>query len=166
MQVSDNLNVSEGDIISVKNLGEFIKNPEQNRTYKEIFANSWIYNTSSTYQIKSITGSSFILGSLIDRSSLKIGDRVEIIERDTNNIVSSTTNIAYVSNIVIGENRVDLNNLNFTPETGVKYNLRRKINTASSSIIPIEFGNNTVLSDIQNLYDDNNGYAYVASKFL
>jgi hypothetical protein len=166
VQVSDNLNVSEGDIISVKNLGELIKNPEQNRTYKEIFANSWIYNTSSTYQIKTIDGSSFILTSLIDRSSLKIGDKVEIIERGTNNIVSSITNIAYISNIVSGENRVDLNNLNFTPETGVKYNLRRKINTASSSVVPIEFANNTVLSDIQNLYDDNNGYAYVASNSL
>ena len=166
VQVSDNLNVSEGDIISVKNLGELIKNPGQNRTYKEIFANSWIYNTSSTYQIKSISGSSFTLSSSIDKSSLKVGDKVEIIERDTNNVVSSSTNIAYITNIAIGQNRVDLNNLNFTAVSGVKYNLRRKINKASSSIVPIEFGNNNVLSDVQNLYDDNDGYAYVASNSL
>ena len=164
VQVSDNLNVSEGDIISVKNLGELIKNPNQNRTYKEIFANSWIYNTSSRYQIENINN--FTLTSPIDRSSLKIGDQVEIIERGTNNVVSSPTNIAYISNVIVSENRIDLNNLSFTPELGVKYDLRRKINTASSSIVPIEFGNNVIVSDVQNLYTDGDEYAYVASNSL
>jgi len=163
VQVSDNLNVSEGDIISVKNLGDLIKNPEQNKNYKEIFANSWIYNSSSRYQIEDIDN--FILTSSIDKSSLKIGDSVEIIERGTNNIVSSTTNIAYIFNIISGENKVILNNLSFTPVSGVKYDLRRKINTASSSIVPIEFGNNTILSDILNLYADQD-YAYSASNSL
>jgi len=163
VQISDNLNVSEGDIISVKNLGELIKNPVQNKTYKEIFANSWIYNTNSRYQIENINN--FTLTSKIDKSSLKIGDRVEILERDTEIVRSSDTNIAYISNIIESENRIDLNNLVFTPESGVEYDLRRKINSASSSIVPIEFGNNVILSDIQNLYTDNN-YAYVASNSL
>jgi hypothetical protein len=163
VQISDNLNVSEGDIISVKNLGELIKNPVQNKTYKEIFANSWIYNTNSRYQIENINN--FTLTSKIDKSSLKIGDRVEILERDTEIVRSSDTNIAYISNIIESENRIDLNNLVFTPESGVEYDLRRKINSASSSIVPIEFGNNVILSDIQNLYTDND-YAYVASNSL
>ena len=165
VQTSNNLNVSENDIISVKNIGELIKNPIQNKTYKEIFANSWIYNTSSRYQIDSISGSSFKLTSTIDKSSLKVGDRVEILERDTNIVKSSDTNIAYISNIIELENRIDLNNLVFTPESGVKYDLRRKINSASSSVVPIEFGNNKILSDVQNLYTDNE-YAYVASNSL
>jgi len=160
VQVSDNLNVSEGDIISVKNLGELIQNPEQNKTYKEVFANSWIYNTSSRYQIEDI--GNFILTSPIDKSSLKIGDRIEILERNTNNVVSS----AYISNINESENAVILNN-NTNPnlDTQVQYDLRRKINTANSSAVPIEFGNNTIFSDIQNLYTDEN-YAYVASNSL
>jgi hypothetical protein len=162
VQVSNNLSVNEGDIISVKNLGDLIQNPEQNKTYKQIFANSWIYNTSSRYQIEDINN--FILTSPIDKSSLKIGDRVEIVERDTNNIASSTTNIAYISNIV-GKNKVILNNLSFTPDSGMKYDLRRKINTASSSVVPIEFGDNVVLSDILNLYTDQD-YAYSASNSL
>ena len=165
VQTSNNLNVSENDIISVKNIGELIKNPIQNKTYKEIFANSWIYNTSSRYQIDSISGSSFKLTSTIDKSSLKVGDRVEILERDTNIVKSSDTNIAYISNIIELENRIDLNNLVFTPESGVKYDLRRKINSASSSVVPIEFGNNKILSDVQNLYTDDE-YAYVASNSL
>jgi hypothetical protein len=163
VQVSNNLSIDEGDIISVKNLGDLIKNPEQNKNYKEIFANSWIYNTSSRYQIEDINN--FILTSPIDKSSLKIGDKVEIIERGTNNVASSTANIAYISNIVSGENKVVLNNLSFTPVSGVKYDLRRRINTASSSIVPIEFGNNTILSDILNLYTDQD-YVYSASNSL
>ena len=54
IQTSDNLDVSEGDIISVNNVGDLIKNPSVGKkTQKEIFANSWIYNTSSSYQVES-----------------------------------------------------------------------------------------------------------------
>jgi len=162
VQVSDTLSVSEGDSIFVKDLGDLIKNPEQDKTYKQIFANSWIYNTGSRYQIEDI--SNFILTSKIDRSSLKIGDAVEIVERDSNNVVSGST--VYISNINTNENKVTLdNNSGFTAVPGVKYDLRRKINTASSSIVPIEFGNNIIVSDVQNLYTDND-YAYVASNSL
>jgi hypothetical protein len=161
VQVSDTLNLDEGQIISVKNLGDLIKNPQQNKTYKEIFANSWIYNTGSRYEIENI--SNFTLKSPIDRSSLKIGDEVEILERDTNNVVSSSG--AYISNIIVSENRVILDSLTFTAKNGVQYDLRRKINTANSTVVPIEFGNNIILSDIQNLYTDDE-YAYVASNSL
>jgi len=162
IQISDTLNLDEGQIISVKNIGDLIKNPQQNKTYKEIFANSWIYNTGSRYEIANI--SNFTLTSPIDRSSLKIGDGVEILERDSNTVVSSS-GITTISGIVVAENRVTLGNLTFTAENGVQYDLRRKINTANSTIVPIEFGNNVILSDVQNLYTDNE-YAYVASNSL
>jgi hypothetical protein len=161
VQVSDTLNLDEGQIISIKNIGDLIKNPPQNRTYKEIFANSWIYNTGCRYEIENINN--FTLTSPIDRSSLKIGDEVEILERDSNVVVSYSG--AYVSNIISEENRVILDNLVFTPESEVKYDLRRKINTANSTLVPIEFGNNVILSDVQNLYTDDE-YAYVASNSL
>ena len=166
VQVSDTLNVSGGDTISVKNLGELIKNPEQNKTYKQIFANSWLYNTSSTYQIEDIAN--YTLTSTIDKSSLKIGDRIEILERDTNNVVSINEDLPYISNIIESQNQNSVtldNNAGFTAMPGVKYNLRRRINKASSSVVPIEFGNDNILSDIQNLYTDND-YAYVASNSL
>ena len=41
----------EGEILTVKSIGEIIKNPSTDKNQKEIFANSWIYNTSSTYDI-------------------------------------------------------------------------------------------------------------------
>jgi hypothetical protein len=162
VQVSDNLNLDEGQIISVKNIGDLIENPQNNKTYKEIFANSWIYNTSSRYEIENINN--FTLKSLIDRSSLKIGDQVEILKRDTNIVVSSSS--AYISNIIPAENRVEINdNSGFSAEISAKYDLRRKINTANSEIVPIQFGNNVIISDIQNLYTDSE-YAYVASNSL
>jgi len=161
VQVSDILNLDEGQKISVKNIGDLIQNPQQNKTYKEIFANSWIYNTGSRYEIENI--SNFTLKSLIDRSSLKIGDEVEILERDTNNVVSSSS--AYISDIISSQNRVIIDDAGFSSEDEVKYDLRRKINTANSTIVPIQFGNNAILSDIQNLYTDDE-YAYVASNSL
>jgi hypothetical protein len=161
VQVSDTLNLEEGQIISVKNIGDLIQNPPQNKTYKEIFANSWIYNTGSRYEIENINN--YTLKSTIDRSSLKIGDQVEILERDTNNVVSSSG--AYISGIVFSENRVIIDDSGFSAESGVQYDLRRKLNTANSTVVPIEFGNNVILSDIQNLYTDDE-YAYVASNSL
>ena len=162
VQVSDTLNLEEGQIISVKNIGDLIQNPPQNKTYKEIFANSWIYNTGSRYEIENINN--YTLKSTIDRSSLKIGDQVEILERDTNNVVSSSG--AYISSIVFSENRVIIDDSGFSAESGVQYDLRRKLNTANSTVVPIEFGNNVILSDVQNLYTDGNEYAYVASNSL
>ena len=162
-QISKKLNVEEGDIIGVKNLGSNIKNPDD-KTYKQIFANSWIYNTSSRYQIDDV--SNYTLGSPIDRSSLKKGDRVEILQRDSEEVESSQTSIAHVATVIDSENRVTLDNLTFTAATGQDYDLRRKLNTASSSNATLLYGNDSTLSDVLNVYDENGEYAYVASNSL
>ena len=163
-QISKNLNVKENDIIGVKNLGSNIKNPDSNKTYKEIFANSWIYNTSSRYKISDIDN--YTLSSPIDKSSIKVGDKIEILQRDSEEVESSETNIAHVASVIDSENRVTIDNLTFTSQTGQDYDLRRKLNTASSSNTPIVYGNNTVLSDVLNVYDERGEYAYVASNSL
>ena len=67
----------EGETINVKSMGEIIKNPSFDKSRKEIFSNSWIYNTSSSYDISESTRGSiseFNLKSKIDKSSLKEGD--------------------------------------------------------------------------------------------
>ena len=162
-QISEKLNVKVGDTISVKNLGSNIKNPSTDKNYKQIFANSWIYNTSSRYQIDDV--SNFTLSSPIDRSSLKEGDRVEILQRDSQEIESSETNIAHVDAVLTSQNRVTLDNLTFTAATGQEYDLRRKLNTASSSNVPMLYGNN-ILSDVLNVYDEDSKFSYVASNSL
>mgnify|MGYP003316289132 CR=1 FL=1 len=83
--------LSEGEKISVKNVGEKITDPLINKTRKEIFANSWIYNTSSRFQIGSISGSNIVLlTSDIDKSSLKVGDAVEILFRNEEKVISKS----------------------------------------------------------------------------
>lgn len=167
--VSESFKVSIGDEISIKNLGEKIINPDVDSTYKEIFANSWIYNTSSRYEIESINGSSVILKSPVDRSSLKKGDQVEILDRSTNTVVfpSIGVDIPYVKEEIVKDSYlIILNNFSFNPQSGRYYDLRRKVNKASSLNVPIKFGNDTILSDIQNVYNENDEYMYVASNSL
>ena len=84
--LSDIRLVNEGEKIFVKNVGEKIKNKGQ--SYKEIFANSWKYNTSSRFQVE-ITGSTFTLKTPIDKSNLKVGDSFVILKRNEQVIVGS-----------------------------------------------------------------------------
>ena len=71
---------TEGELISVKNLGEVVPNPELK--IKEVFFNSWIYNTSCTFQINNFSGiGTAFLSSTPDKSNLKVGDKVDIIRR-------------------------------------------------------------------------------------
>ena len=71
--------MEEDEEIVVQNLGEVIKNPPGDKTYAEVFANSWIYNTSTRFIAESASGSTFVLTTDIDKSSLKVGDLVEIV---------------------------------------------------------------------------------------
>ena len=47
-----------------------------------------------------------------------------------------------------------------------EYDLRRKIKTASSSTVDIEFGNNVITSDVSNVYNNLDESMYVASNSL
>lgn len=155
---------SKNENIEIKNIGEIIENPETDKTYKQIFANSWIYNTSARYQIESISGTTFTLSSKPDKSSLKPSDTVDILVRGTQNIVVES---ASVSNINSSNNQITLTNLGgFIPLVSLDYDLRRKIKKASSSGASLEFGNNNLISNIQNLYVDGEEYSYVASNSL
>ena len=158
-----NLDVEEGEIISVKSIGDKVENPKENNSYKEIFCNSWIYNTSSSYFTNfDPINSKFILPSETDASSLKKGDFVEIVERTSNKIID--TGNQFIS--IINSNDVTLNGGNLDNiDIGTDYKLRKKLNKASSSGAPIEFGNDAVISDIQNVYIEGEN-AYVTSNSL
>ena len=159
---SKNINSSEGDILSVKFVGDEVKNPLI-KNYKEIFSNSWIYNTSTRYGISS-TESNYQLTDTIDRSSLKPGDRIEKVERD-GDIVLEEFNDPHIDKI-LSTNSVSIIGSFSGINTSSKYDLRRKLNTAKSSGVPIEYGNDVITSDIQNVYFDGEDYSYVASNSL
>ena len=162
--ISDISSVSEGERIFVKNVGESIPNPSTSRSYKQVFANSWIYNTSSRYQITEINGSTLVLGSSIDKSSLKVGDKAEILSRNSENVEVS---LVQITNIDVASNAVIVSGISgFTPVLGLHYDLRRKLNKASSQGIEIEEGNSNIISDVLNVYTDDDIDGYVASNSL
>jgi hypothetical protein len=163
-----------GELISVGGVGKEIKNPPVNKKYSEIFSNSLIYNTTSRYFVKYVGSNTFDTQTIVDKSSLKVGDEVEILIRGTQNIVSSegcTVSSIPTLNRIILTNLLDKDGLAFNPGDPSKsyFNLdldiRRKLKKASSSGTNIEFGNN-VLCNIQNVYTDDNNDLYIASNSL
>ena len=170
IQTSKNIKVEEGDIISTKSLGEVILNENNysNATKKQIFANSWIYNTSTRYQIEvNILNGIAEISTLsdIDKSSLKYGDEIEILERDSNTILYSIDqNPTYISQEITSKT-IELSN-SYSWDSEKKYDIRRKIRKPAvvQGSTPLQYTNS--ISDIQNVYSDGNEYMYVASNSL
>mgnify|MGYP003133587279 CR=1 FL=1 len=161
-QISKNITIDEGQIISVSNIGDLIENPATNKTHKEIFANSWIYNTSVRYKLASINNASCITTGNIDKSSLKLDDKVEIVESNSNNVVFGGDGNLKINSI--DEKDITLS-VNTFLQSGVgNYDIRRRINTAFSTLVPLKDGR--ILSDTQNLYVGSGNTAYIASNSL
>jgi hypothetical protein len=165
--ISTNSIINVGDEISVKNLGKLINNPVNNKSYKEIFANSWIYNTCSRYEIDSFdTASQFTLKSNVDKSSLKVGDFIDILQRNTQTIADDEGSPGNkLENLQIsaisGKEITTVQGFQVSPS--YRYDIRRKIKNANSSLVSLEF--EPLVSDVQNVYDDTD-YMYVASNSL
>ena len=164
VKITDDVLLSnEGQRIFVKNIGERIKNPEVNKTDKQIFANSWIYNTSCRFDVESINGATVQLKSEIDKSSLKVGDSVDILSGTTETVLHAN---AVVASITASNKQITLNNLaGFTGISTAIYTIRRKLKTATSSGTPLFYGDNNITTDVQNVYTDDT-HAYVASNSL
>ena len=174
----EKIDVEQGEIVSVLSLGEKVENNQSN--YKEKFCNSWIYNTSSSYFIDSLAGSKYIVSSPLDDSSLKKGDFVEIVSKDTNIVIVPTdssqtppfvesltsdsvtlsgaqSSLEFLIGNTVVQNANDIRN----------YKLRKIINKASSSGAPLQYGNDKIISDIQNVYiEKSSENAYVTSNSL
>jgi hypothetical protein len=161
---------SEGEYISVKNIGEKIEDPDSNQTLKEVFANIWNYNTNPRYQINKVNGTNrIVLKTPIDKI-LKVSDRIDILLQDSEQIVY---NNLIVNNIISGiEQEIEVNSENNSAITlnlnsSIDYEIRKKIrfgsinsNTKSS----LEYPN--IFADIQNVYNDSDEYMYVASNSI
>ena len=155
--------LEEGEEIEVRNVGEVITNPTSDRSYKQIFANSWIYNTSSTYDIENINGSIFTLKSDIDKSSLKVADTVDILNGDF--VVGAAATVVSINEptreVILG------NIVGFAASVGVDYSIRRKFEKAESVGVALSLGNDTYISDVLNVYtDERDEFGYVASNSL
>ena len=154
-----------GESILVKDIGYDIKNEFERNTRIQILANSLTYNTSSRYEINRFFRNSNYCTVLseIDPTSLKVGDRVEFLERNTEIVVPSLNDVLVTlidnenSEIRFDSILTDLNNLK-------KYDIRRKIKIASSSIVPLKYKN--ITSDVSNTYIEGEENLYIASNSL
>ncbi len=155
----------EKDKIYSKNLGDLIKNPPANKTNLQKIANTFIYNTSSRYELSEFNTNSRVAFTLseIDDSSLKKGDYVEFLERNTEILVNSLVNVEVTSiNKTTGEIQFRSNLSSLNPLK--KYDIRRKLKTSSSSIIPLQ--HNNITCDVINTYSEDGKNLYVASNSL
>ena len=159
--IGDVTSITEGQKIYVKNVGEKIKNPEENKSHKEIFANSWIYNTSSRFFVDN-TNNGYNLKTTPDPSALKVGDEVDILIGASETVAHSNATVL----TVIGKQVTLDTGGQFTPSANIEYSLRRKLETVNSSGAPLKFGNDLITADIQNVYTEGESNFYVAASSL
>ena len=157
---SNSYSFLDGEEIYPQNLGKIItKGGEIN----QIFANTWIYNTSSRYQIDSFVSSTLTTKSSIDNASLAVGDVIEVLPRNSETTISGFENVNVIS---ISGNEITIDVSTSPLNSNANYDIRRKVKKASSTIVPIQFGNNKITSDVQNVYDENSDNLYVASNSI
>ena len=165
--------MEEDEVITTRNVGEVIENPIVDRTYKEMFANSWVYNTSPRFKVEEINSSVFTLFSDIDKAYLKLGDSVEVLIGDSQQVVVPDPNVvnasfATVSSINKLNKEVTLSNIGtFTPDPTKDYSIRRKVVKSKSSGVILTVGNEVYIANASNIYvDDSSSFGYLASNSL
>ena len=151
-----------GEKIRVDTLGENIKSSIATRniqTYPQIVANSFIYNTSVRFEVFEFVGSTFTLAvPYLDKSSINVGDLVDILNRNSNQVLLGDR---VVTNVDFVNSTITINDSSGLTQTNI-LDVRRKQKYATSSNTPIDWGNDNILSNVLNLYDateyDNNFY--------
>ena len=147
--------------IPVKNLGESIEN--NNSNFKEFAFNTWLYNTSSRYEIDSFTpgNNQLNLFESPDKSSLKEGDHVDILDRNAQNVLVLDAIVSTITNNILNISKI----IPFGTLPTRELSLRRRFNyTTASSNIALDSPN--ILSNIQSTYNENDQYLYTASNSL
>ena len=140
--------LTEQSRIQVKNLGRYVKNPPTDKTYSQVFFNSWVYNTSARYEIEQFFGTTFRLKGRIDKASIKKNDTVEIVIRNTQTVVATGLNVNFVNTAL---NEVTLSGT-ITAASGISYDIRRIQEKATSTGVPIVGGQDQILADVTNAY--------------
>jgi hypothetical protein len=166
VQTSEELDVSENSTFYVKNVGENINNPSAtDKKYKEVFAYSWIYNSNPSFKVIDNTyegdTNSVIVTDPVYRTQIKKGDSVQVVTSTNQIVLDAIVN----QDIIDGSNVISLDN-SFNASLTKSYFIRRKSKTSSSTGCPIQYGNNLIIGDIHNVYNEDNDNFYVASNSL
>ena len=158
----ENTNLTNDDEgVNVINLGDNVTNPD-NKTYKELLFNTWFYNTSSRYQVeRSQSNTTHQTKEKVDRSSLRVGDVVEVVDR-FDNVVYGYGSVSTASGTEVKlESYVNTSGIDVTEKS---VDLKRRLKTARSTSAELKYPN--LLANIQNVYSDGDEYAYVATNSL
>jgi hypothetical protein len=160
----DDLNyVNANDNILFENFGDNILNSKN--SFKEVLFNSWIYNVRSRYEISEYSNvnnaATITLYENPDKSSLKINDRVDIFKQN-----STDTVLENISITSIDGNKVVLDTIITGVISGQKLSIIRRYDYASTSNNSVVLKYSNILSNVQNTYNENEEYIYVASNSL
>ena len=166
--VEDPILINLDEKISVENLGKNIRSERASRkdlSFREIAANSFIYNTSVRFQVSKISGTVFTINnSYLDKAYIVPGDTVDVLQRGSD--------VVYVPSKPV--EAVDYENATITIQdtfgvpTDAAVDIRRNQKYANSDSAAIDYGNDSVLSNVLNVYDAT-GYdstLYVATNSL
>ena len=133
---------SSGDRISVKHLGEKVDKDDKK-------FNSWFYNNVSYVNVLSVVPSSNLLTTEVEHY-LHIGDRVDILLKETKGPVATNVQVVSVNNSTefqIGSG---------TLQSGVSYIVKKRLNYTSTDLL---IGD--ILSNIQNSFVDKDKNTYI-----
>ena len=148
----------KGDNIPVKNLGEEIKNDNLNK--KQFAFNSWIYNVRTRYEIEEYTNNELTLFEEPDKSSLRVGDRVDVLDRGGEQLVLTNVEV----DDIVGKLVTLDTNIPTTVAANARLSVRRRYEYATSS--PLALSGDKILSNVQNTYNENDEFLYMASNSL
>ena len=160
----------EGEKIRASVLGENIVSENATRdelNFKQIVANSLVYNTSCRFEIGEINGTNFRISSpYLDKAFIKTGDTVDIIKRGSGEYVlkdRTVTNVDFLNATITIDDTFGL-----PDDDDIALDIRRKQNFATSTNSPIDYGQDAVLTNVLNLYDATNydSNFYVATNSL
>ena len=160
----------EGEKIRAQNLGENIVSENATRdklNFKQVLANSFVYNTSCRFQVAEVNGTNFsIKAPYLDKAFIKTGDMVDIVKRGTGEFVlrdREVTNVDFLNATITIDDTFGL-----PDDDDLAIDIRRQQKYATSTNSPIDFGQNNVLTNVLNLYDATNydSNFYVATNSL
>lgn len=150
-------NILENDPIRIKSIGKI----QEEDNY---FFSSWMHNVSNRSRVKTIDAASLnsVKFTTYDKHQFRLDDKVELIDVITNNIFAEGT-VTFLNN----QNTVTVD----MPSDGIsddrEWDVRRKILFGFTNNEDHRRSDlNTLISDVQNTYTDNNNLVYVASESI
>jgi len=151
------INLADNDPIRIKSIGK-IEDP------KNYHFSSWVYNVSNRSRVKTIDAAnqnSVKLTSFDDHQMI-LEDKAELIDVLTNKVYAEGT-VTFINN----EKTITFDMPSDGIDNSKEWDIRRKILFGSTNNRDHIFSDlDTLISNVQNTYSDNNNFVYVSSESI